>query len=198
MSKLRRSCELGLGIWLLAAAGCDSGEAESVRVKECRNVCQKRDMCLSDTDLADCEQRCDEQEFRSDLYYQLKGQCVSDGRLSCDQWAGELDIRGEDVCLGADCALDECVHRKLLEHELTEEQQESCEDMASGLFNCNHDLPVDELEATCKRTLLEVSPEYVEESGECTKLRCVQGNEYQQCFDDLALKYSTEIRLFGL
>lgn len=182
---------------LLGLLGCDSGE-ESIRVQECRNVCQKRDMCMSDTDLADCEQRCDRQEFRSDLYYQLKAQCVSDGTLSCDQWAKELDVRGEDVCLGAGCVLDECVHRKLLDHKLSEEQEEWCEDMSNDLFACDRALKPNELTAVCMKTLLEVSPEYAAESEECVDMRCIDGSEFRRCFADLALKYDTKIKIFGL
>ena len=197
MSKERQTWKVGVGALLLGLLGCDSGE-ESVRVKECRNVCDKRNMCLSDTDVADCEQRCDHQEFRSDLYYQLKAECVGDGSLSCDQWANELDVRGEDVCLGDGCKLDECVHRKLLDHKLSDEQEKWCEDLSNDLFACDRSLNANEVTAVCKKTLLEVSPEYAAESEDCVNIRCLDVSGFRQCFADLALKYDTQIRIFGL
>jgi hypothetical protein len=142
--------------------------------------------------------RCDEQEFRSDLYYQLKAECVGDGRLSCDEWADELDQRGEDLCVGEGCDLDQCVHRKLLEHELSEEQQKYCTELSDDLYACDRTLNADSLAATCARTLLEVSQEYADESEKCVNLRCMDGTEFRRCFGDLALKYGTQLRIFGL
>jgi hypothetical protein len=198
MSKISRSLGLGVLLLLAGALGCDSGEAESVRVKECRNVCQKRDMCLRDTDLADCEQRCGQQEVRSDLYFQLKAQCVSDGNLSCDEWAGELDAQGEDVCLGEGCLLDECVHRELAKHTLSAEQEDYCQDLSNYLSACERTLNATALAATCESTLLEVSPEYAKETEECLDMACTDGSVFRQCFADLALRYETEIKIFGL
>jgi len=187
---------IGVGGVLLALSGCDSG-GDSERVKECRAVCARLDMCRSETDLAECEQRCDEQTFRSDLYYRLKSKCVSDGRLSCDQWAHELDFRGEDTCT-ENCNLDQCVKRGLLEHALNEEQEEYCRLLSDDLSLCDRSLNPDSLAAICKKTLLEVSPEYAEETEDCVNLRCVDGTEFRRCFDDLALKYNTKVRIFGL
>ncbi|MFT3923530.1 MAG: hypothetical protein QM778_13430 [Myxococcales bacterium] len=195
---MRQTVDLGLGLLLFALAGCDSGDEETVRVKECRNVCERRDMCLRDTDVADCDQRCSQQEFRSDLYYQLKAKCVTDGSLACDEWATELDNRGEDVCLGADCNLDACVHRELASHKLTPDQEEYCGDLSNLLFACDRSLDPNALTVTCQKTLLEVSQQYADDTEECAQLRCVTGNEFRECFADLALRYETDIKIFGL
>ncbi len=189
---------IGVGVALLALSGCDS-DGESERVRECRKVCEKLDMCRSETDLAECEQRCDEQTFRSDLYYRLKSQCVSEGRLSCDQWAHELDFRGDDVCPSEQaCNLKQCVDRKLLDHALNEEQKEYCRLLADDLFSCDRTLNPDSLAATCMKTLPQVSPEYAAETEDCVNLRCLEGTEFRRCFDELSLKYNTQIRIFGL
>jgi hypothetical protein len=188
--------KLGAGL-LLAAAACAPGEDTSALVQSCRKVCQMRDMCIQDTDLLDCEKRCDDQGFRSALYYQAKAKCVSDGDLACDQWAKELDNRGADLCLGDGCSLDECVQRALATHQLSDTQKDYCQSLTNKLVACDHSLDTSDLIRRCSDTLLELSDSYVSATQDCVDMSCTDEHAIPDCLDDLAQRYGTDIKVFG-
>jgi hypothetical protein len=184
-----------VGAATLGLTGCDDGETVPVRVTECRKVCEQRDMCIRNTDLADCEQRCDQQDFRSDLYYRAKARCVTDGTLSCDEWAEELDERGEDLCSDPDsCNLAACIQAELARQKVSAEQEQTCRRMSNVLAICEDAVDADDLAASCEDRLLEVSAEYAARTEEC--VLDSSGCNQQGCLDDLADMYGTDLRVF--
>ncbi len=193
-SKVWRTCGVWMGL-AFALLGCDR-ESDSVRVVECQKVCDKRDMCIRDTDVVDCHKRCEDQEFRSDLYYQAKATCVSDGTFACDEWAQELDNRGEDLCRGEDCVLDGCVQRALAREKVSKEQAAYCDELSNRLVaRCDSKLGLGALEKRCKDTLREVSQAYAQDTRDCVLGGCGEAGE---CLEDLAVRYGTDIQIFKL
>lgn len=187
------------GAWIglsFALLGCDSGEPESVRVTECRKVCAKRDACIRATDIADCEKRCDDQEHRSDLYYKAKATCVLDGTLSCDEWAHELDDKGQDLCVGELCVLDSCVQRAVSREKLSSSQEEYCEDLSNRLVaRCDPASRLSDLVKRCRETVRQVSDGYAVDTKDCVYGACA---DVDACLEDLAARYGTDIRMFSL
>ncbi len=187
------------GVWaglVFALLGCDRGDSDSVRVAECQKVCDQRDMCIRDTDVADCHKRCEDQDYRSDLYYQLKATCVLDGTLACDEWAAELDNRGEDLCRGDACVLDGCVRRALARGKVTPQEASYCDELSNRLVaRCNVKPGLDALDKHCRNTLREVSDVYAQDTRDCVYGEC---SEVKECLDDLAVRYGTDIKIFKL
>jgi hypothetical protein len=182
---------------LLFATSCNTGEEVPAVVGQCRKVCQARDLCIADTDLLDCEKRCDDQQFRSELYFQAKARCVSHGNLACDQWASELDNRGQDLCLGESCQLDTCVQRELAAHPLSDAQKDYCQTLTNKLVPCDRSLDPDTLLERCSQNLLQVSEAYADETRDCVDMSCADGSTIPDCLDRLAERYETDIKIFG-
>jgi hypothetical protein len=177
---------------VVALYGCDDGEAEPARVKHCRTVCTQLDMCIRETDLAECEDRCDQQAFRSDGYYEAKARCVTS--LSCNEWDKELDSRGEDVCTDEDdCNLASCVGAELSRQKVNADQEQYCVRLSNKLAPCEG-MDAAELALACEDRLLELSAEYAAETEDCIiELSCP---EIPRCLDDLADMYGTDLTVF--
>lgn len=195
MSVVRQTIRVAAWAFLSMVLGCDDDAGVPARVTHCRSVCDKLDMCVAATDLTECYARCDDQEFRSDLYYELKAQCVSDRSLACDEWDHELDRRGEDLCSGPGCKLAECVRTRLRRTEVPAGQKEKCDTQSNKLKACDGTLDARELSRECQLRALELSPEYLADTERCVHLEC---GDVKHCIEDLKFEYGTDLTVFDL
>lgn len=194
MSVVRQTIRVAAWAFLSMVVGCDDDAGVPARVKHCRSVCESLDMCVAETDLMECYDRCDNQAFRSDLYYELKAQCVSDRTLSCNEWGDELDRKGEDRCTGPNCKLAECVRTRLRRTEVPAAQKEKCDSQSNKLEAC-FQIDARELSRECQLRALELSPEYLADTERCVDRPC---GDVKHCIDDLKFEYGTDLTVFDL
>jgi hypothetical protein len=194
MSVVRQTIRVVAWALLSMVVGCDDDEGTPARVTHCRSVCDSLDMCVAETDLTECYARCDDQKFRSDLYYELKAQCVSDRSLSCNEWDHELDRRGEDVCRGDNCKLAECVRNRLRRTEVSPAQKDKCDSQANKLEAC-FGVDARELSRECQLRALELSQEYLADTERCVNGKC---GDLKHCIEDLKFEYGTKLSVFDL
>lgn len=185
-----RNGRLMLLLWL-ALAGCDDGRVAERQVG-CRDYCAKLELCDDRTDLAGCERRCAEERIRSDEYMTARAQCANDS--SCNTWAGEVGLMGEDVCSGSEsCQLDDCTADELARIALTNGQQSYCEQVVSKLNACDRTASVSALTSHCEEQVPALSQTYLQQIKGCIELECGQ---VKTCLDTVGDQFNTDISLY--
>ncbi|MDB4986832.1 MAG: hypothetical protein JWN04_2010, partial [Myxococcaceae bacterium] len=137
---------IGVALFSLAVAACDDGvEGGSA---SCHAYCNKLETCDDATDVLGCEQLCTEQRVRSDVYLAARAQCAD--KLSCNIFAGEVSVMGEDTCAsGNRCKLDACTTNELAAQKLTADQMSYCSRVVTKLNACDHTLDPGSLQTNC-------------------------------------------------
>lgn len=185
-----RNGRLMLLFWL-ALAGCDDGRVEERQVG-CQDYCAKLELCDDRTDLSGCERRCAEERIRSDEYMTARAQCANES--SCNTWAGEVGLMGEDVCSGSEsCQLNDCTADELARTPLTSGQQSYCEQVVSKLNACDRSSSVSALTSHCEEQVPALSQDYLEQVKGCIELECGQ---VRSCLDTVGDQFNTDISLY--
>lgn len=172
----------GLTVLTAFAFGCDDGETVTFREKKCDEICARYEMCNDETDVTDCESDCSAESFRSDTFFDVKAQCVTD--LSCNR----LDERDESV------ALNDCISDDLREKKLGDDALDICMGLSNKLVDCPVDVNTSEVREDCERIAITLSEEYLDGSGDCSRLTC---SELSACLSDLADTYDTDVKIYS-
>jgi hypothetical protein len=175
---------------LLVCSGCDRSES-STQTTQCARFCEALEKCDDETDLADCQDHCQEDEVHSAAYFRARADCGA--RLSCNLWATEVDRQGDALC-ETECDLNDCVDNAMADIEPTDAQEEVCSSIGTKVNACDPSLEVDKTERACLRTTPVLSDQYLADSERCVDSQC---GDINQCLDDLADEYSTDLKLFS-
>jgi hypothetical protein len=165
---------LVLGVTTIA---CDEGQ--SAREKACEAICDRFESCDDATDVADCQDECVAESFRSDRYFETREECAQS--LSCNRLVDQSE-------------LDDCVGDALRNDKVSAETENICEGLANTLADCDDAIDGDEVVAACLEIAITLSATYLAESDECGRARCA---EVVACLDDLADDYDTDVKLFS-
>lgn len=175
---------------LFACGACDRNES-SYQATQCARFCEALEKCDDETDLADCQDHCEEDEVHSAQYFRARADCGE--RLSCNLWVNEVDRQGDPQCDG-DCDLVACVDSAMAKVDPTDQQEQVCSSVTNKLTACDSHLNEDATERACLRATPALSADYLLESERCIDRKC---GEINQCLTDLADEYRTELRLFS-
>jgi hypothetical protein len=159
------------------AIACD--DAPSRRQKACEAICDSFEKCDDATDVADCQNDCVVQSFRSDRYFETRAECAES--LSCNRLEDESE-------------LDDCVGDALRNDEVSDDAESICEGLANKLADCDASIEGEEIANDCRKIAVTLSPTYLAESDACGRARCA---EVISCFEDLADEYDTEVKLYS-
>lgn len=183
MSSLRSAAPVvGLTVLTSIAFGCDDGRAVPFREHKCNEICARYEMCNDETDLTDCQSACSAESFRSDVFFDMKAQCVNG--LSCNR----LEERDESA------ALADCIRDDLRDKQLSSSMWEMCRDLANKLAACVSTVDPSALQESCESIAVTLSSEYVVASQDCTQLRCA---EISSCLSELADAYDTNVKVYS-
>jgi hypothetical protein len=158
-------------------AGCD--DSPSVRERACEAICDRFESCDDGTDVADCQEECVAQAFRSDRYFETRQDCAE--ALSCNRLVDESE-------------LDDCVGDALRNDKVSDETERICEGLGNKLADCDGAIDGEEVATECRNVAITLSPTYLVESDECGRARCA---EVIACFEDLADDYDTDVKLYS-
>ncbi|MDB4976352.1 MAG: hypothetical protein JWN48_4693 [Myxococcaceae bacterium] len=180
---------MGVALSILALAACDDGVAGNS--ESCRAFCDKLELCDDATDVLGCEQKCTEQRVRSEGYLAVRAQCAN--KLSCNNFAGEVSVMGEDSCASGElCKLDDCTNNELAEQKLTADQMSYCSRVVTKLNACDHTLDPATLQAHCLDLAPTLSPAYLADVSACIEGDCSQVSD---CLRRTADRYDTNLTL---
>lgn len=179
-----RSGSTGVVLFALAlsASGCDDGKAATVREKKCGEICTRYEMCDDATDQTGCEENCNAEAFRSDTYFEVKAQCVTD--LSCNR-LGDRDDSAE---------LADCVGDALRDKQPDDEAITLCKRLANRLPDCEADLDSDQVQSDCEGVAITLSDEYLDGTSACSDDNACK--DVAGCLDELADTYDTDIKVY--
>lgn len=155
---------------------CDEGA--SARQRACEAICDRYESCDDGTDVADCQDDCVAQSFRSDRYFETREDCAQS--LSCNRLEDESE-------------LDDCVGDALRNDKVSDDTESICEGLGNKLADCGDAIDAEQVATDCRKIAITLSPTYLAESDECGRARCA---DVIACFDDLADDYDTDVKLY--
>lgn len=172
----------------MGIVSCDDG-ALAPRAESCSKFCDKLELCDDRTDLAGCEKNCGAEIVRSDEYLSARASCAAE--RSCNTFAQEVGVMGEDLCRGNDdCALNDCTSDTLARRTRTSTEQSYCSSLSNKLGACDTTIDTSLLGQRCLGLIATLSDEYLTEVQKCVEGTCTQ---VKDCLRGAADRFNTDL-----
>lgn len=186
-----KSAMASLLLLVLALASCDDG-VPGARSASCADLCAKLELCDDRTDEVGCQRACEAELVRSDLYLQARAECAM--QSSCNVFAGEVGVMGEDLCDGLKtCHLNDCTGDAIARLMPTADERAYCESAVSKINACDSTQSLSVLGRHCLTLVPALSALYLREMNGCLQGDCAQ---LGACLDSVGDRYNTDLSLY--